>query len=177
MQALVPNPLLVARLKKNGMVEPYWTWRQARIARLGLPLACAMLMTETGGGHNEYGHDSDKKGHCPGYGWGAVTKANYLAFRHLRDLEGRSNGVGGCQLTSPGLQDAADKLGGCWLPRCNFAVGFHYLADHIRSAASLEAGVASYNGSGAAATAYARRVLELAKHFKAAGCGTTIGVF
>ena len=184
MMPTVPPPALILRLHKNGMVEPYWTWRQAKIARLGLPLACAMLMVETGGGHNEYGHDSDKKGHCPGWGWGTVTKANYLVFRRIRDLEGRSNGVGGCQLTSPGLQDAADKLGGCWLPRCNFAIGFHYLADHIRKAqselgadAGLVAGVAAYNGTGAAAQAYARRVLDLAEHFKAAKCGTVVGVY
>lgn len=167
---------MLLRLRKNGMVEPFWTYRQAHIARLGLPLACAMLMAETGGGKNEFGHDRDKKGPCPGYGWGKVTKANYLAFRHLRDLEGRSNGVGGCQLTSAGLQDDADKLGGCWLPRCNFAVGFHYMADHIRTL-GLPLGVAAYNGSGPAATAYSRRVLLLAEHFKAAGCGTVVGVY
>lgn len=158
------------------MVEPAWTYREARVARLGLPLACAMLMVESGGGRNEYGHDSDRKGHCPGYAWGDVTKANYLAFRHLRDLEHRSNGVGGCQLTSPGLQDEADALGGCWLPRYNFAVGFHYMAEHVREH-GLEAGVAAYNGSGAAAIAYSKRVVSLAEHFKAAGCGTVVGVY
>lgn len=172
----VPSPAMLLRLRRNGMAEPFWTFRQAHVARLGLPLACAMLMSETGGGRNEYGHDRDRKGPCPGYGWGKVTKANYAAFRRLRDLEGRSNGVGGCQLTSPGLQDEADQLGGCWIPRHNFAVGFHYLAGHVREL-GLEAGVASYNGSGAAAQAYARRVIALAEHFKAAGCGTVVGVY
>lgn len=176
MQAFAPNPLLLLRLRRNGIVEPFWAWRQARIARLGLPLACAMLMAETGGGRNVFGHDADKRGRCPGYGWGNVTKANYLAFRHLRDLEGRSNGVGGCQLTSPGLQNNADKLGGCWLPRCNYAIGFHYLVDHIREH-GLEGGVAAYNGSGPAATAYAHRVLSLAEHFKAAKCGSLVGIW
>jgi len=174
----VPPPALILRLRRQGMVEPFWTWRQARIARLGLPLACAMLMQETGGGRNVFGHDADAHGPCPGYGWGTVTKTRYLAFRHLRDLEHRSNGVGGCQLTSPGLQDAADKLGGCWLPRCNFAVGFHYLADHVRQHEyDIHAGVAAYNGSGPAADAYADRVLALAEHFKAARCGTLVGAW
>lgn len=135
-----------------------------------------MLLCETGGGRNEFGHDADRRGPCPGYGWGTVTKRKYLAFRHLRDLERRSNGVGGCQLTSPGLQDAADKLGGCWKPRCNYAIGFHYLADHVRQH-GLHAGVASYNGSGPAAERYADRVIALAEHLKAQGCGTLVGVY
>lgn len=172
----IPSPAMLLRLRRNGIVEPLWAFRQAHIARLGLPLACAMLMQETGGGRNVFGHDRDRRGPCPGYGWGDVTKANYLAFRRLRDLEHRSNGVGGCQLTSPGLQDQADGLGGCWLPRCNYAVGFHYLADGIRRL-GLERGVASYNGSGVAAEAYSRRVLELARHFKAVGCGNVVGVY
>jgi hypothetical protein len=167
---------MLRRLRTNGIVHPYWTYREAHAQRLGLPVGCAMLMEETGGGTMEFGHDIDARGPCPGYGWGLVTKAKYLAFRHLRDVEGRSNGVGATQLTSPGLQNEADALGGCWTPRWNIAVGFRYLAGSIREY-GLERGIAAYNGSGPAALAYAQRVIALAEHFKSRGCGTVIGVY
>lgn len=159
------------RLRRAGIVYPWWTWRQARVARLGLPLACALLMEESSGGHNEFGHDPTI---CAG--WGQVTKGRYLAYRHLRDTTGECQGVGPCQLTAASYQDEADRLGGCWQPRYNIAVGFHALAGLIR-ADGLPVGVQRYNGSGPAAEAYARRVLALAEHFKTVGCGTIIGVY
>lgn len=170
------SPALLLRLHRNGIVYPYWTVREARTHRLGLPLACAMLSMETGGGRMVFGHDRDSHGDCPGYGWGEVTKAKYLAFRAARDATGRSNGVGACQLTSRGLQDQADGLGGCWLPRANIAVGFHYLAGKIHEL-GLHAGVASYNGSGPAAQHYADELLAIAERFKRAGCGSVVGIY
>lgn len=175
MIALAPSPGLLLRLRRNGIVHPYWAWRQAKVEGLGLPLAGAMLIVESGGGQMIYGHDEDKWGRCPGWGWGAVTRANYAAFKHLRQSSGRSNGVGGCQLTSAGLQDEADAIGGCWRIRCNYAVGFRYLAQHIRDY-GLREGIARYNGSGPLAEAYADRVLAIAGHLKAAGCGAEIGL-
>ena len=171
-----PSPLLLRRLKANGILSPYWTWRQARVARLGLPVACALLTDESSGGRNEFGHDSDSLGPCPGYGWGEVTEARYLAFRRLRDLEHRSNGVGPMQLTSPSLQDQADALGGCWVVRYNLAVGFHYAHD-LMAEHGPRGGLVAYNGSGPAAERYADRVLELAARFKRAGCGTVVGIY
>lgn len=177
-EQITMSPLLLLRLRRAGIRYPYWTVRMARKAGLGLPLACAFLMEETGGGQMIYGHDEDRKGRCPGWGWGAVTEENYAAFLRLRKLEGRSNGVGGLQLTSPGLQDEADRLGGCWKVRYNFAVGFHYVVGQIKGhPGNVRAGIASYNGSGPAAQAYADRILELAAHFKEIGCGHLIGIY
>ena len=41
-------------------------------------------------------------------------------------------GVGPCQLTYWVLQDAADRLGGCWDWRCNVRVGFTLLVENIQ---------------------------------------------
>ena len=62
------------------------------------------------------------------------------------------------QLTSPGLQDRADALGGCWKVDPNIRVGVEYLAGNIQRL-GLYRGVAAYNGS----TAYADKVLPLEK--------------
>lgn len=169
------HPLLLLRLRRHGIVYPLQTLRARTTAKLGLPLACAMLVMETGGGHNEFGHDSDAGGPCPGYGWGTVTKAKYETFKALRVKEGRSNGVGPAQLTSPSLQDEADRAGGCWIPQHNMAVGFHYLHDLIKEH-GLEAGCVAYNGSGPAAERYGAELLALAERFKAEKCGSVVGV-
>ena len=144
-------------------------------AKVGLPLALAFLMQESGGGRNVFGHDMFGTEKAPGWGWGQVTKSRYLAFRKLRDQTGRSNGVGPMQLTSPGLQDQADEAGGCWVPQHNIAVGLHYAHDLI-VLHGLEVGVARYNGSGAAAYRYAQQVLTLADHYRAEGFGTVVGL-
>ena len=89
------TPALLVRLKRNGIVYPVVTVQAARGARLGLPLACALLMQETGGGRNEFGHDR-----TIAVGWGTVTHARYLAYKHLRDETGECQGVGPCQLTA-----------------------------------------------------------------------------
>lgn len=176
MNPTVAPPAVIVRLRRSGIAYPYWTWREAKIQRLGLPLACAMLTMESHGGAMIFGHDRDALGPCPGYGWGTVTKARYAAFKTARDATGRSNGVGACQLTSPGLQDDADALGGCWKVRPNLAVGFKYLHDKIQEH-GLEIGVASYNGSGPAADHYAQEVLAIAAWFKARHCGNVIGIY
>lgn len=166
-----PSPILLDRLRRHGIVYPYATIRAARTARLGLPLACAILIQETGGGRNEFGHDPTIF-----VGAGDVTKGKYLAYRSLRDTVREFQGVGPCQLTSGGLQDQADRLGGCWIPRFNMAVGFHFLHGLIIRH-GLDGGVAAYNGSGEAAQRYARHVVALADWFKAQGCGTVVGVY
>jgi hypothetical protein len=169
------SPALLLRLKRHGIIYPLQTVRAQRAAKLGLPLACALLVMETGGGHNEFGHDMFGSQPAPGYGWGTVTKTKYLAFRYLRDIEHRSNGVGPGQLTSISLQDEADRIGGCWVPQHNMAVGFHYLHDLILEH-GLHGGCVAYNGSGPAAQRYADHLLALAEHFKAAHCGSLIGI-
>lgn len=158
------SPLLVRRLRSSGIVHPIFTAQLSALHGIPLPLACAILMQESGGGINEFGHDPTIF-----IGAGAVTKAKYLAYAKLRDRTAECQGVGPMQLTSSGLQKQADQLGGCWQPRWNIAVGLHYLAEVLdQHPGNAAAGIAAYNGSGPAAERYAQHVLILAAHYKEA---------
>ena len=126
-------------------------------------MLCAVLMMETGGGNNEFGHDP-----TIAIGWGVVTEAKYAAYVKLRDVTGELQGVGPCQLTARSLQDEADAAGGCWQPEHNLGVGAHYLAGLYKEHGSdVQACCAAYNGSGPAAEAYGTRAAILAEHFTA----------
>lgn len=171
---------LVAKLKQQGFQYPAAILAARTVAKLGLPVAAAMLMVESGGGFNIFGHDRDALGECPGYGWGLVTQAKYEAFKAIRVKTGRSNGVGCAQLTAPGLQDEADAAGGCWIPQHNMAVGFHTLHDLV-SEYGLQDGCAAYNGGPGGRhlpgpQAYAAHLVALAEHYKAIGLGTVVGI-
>lgn len=163
MASLSPkDALLVPKLKKLGNRMPVRTILAARWAGLPVPLAAAILMQETGGGINEYGHDPTIF-----VGAGAVTKQNYAVYKKLRNATGKFQGVGPCQLTYGGFQDQADKIGGCWSPLANMKIGFASLANSIKRA-GLRNAVVSYNGSGPAAEAYADKVLGRANTYAVA---------
>ena len=140
---------------------PVRTLKAARRAKLSLPLACSILMQESGGGLNEFGHDPTIY-----IGAGVVTKQKYLAYRAERDKTGQAQGVGPCQLTLPAFQNRADQLGGCWDPLCNMVEGFTSLAGNIRRD-GLRPAVVGYNGSGPAAEHYADVVLARAQGYAA----------
>ena len=118
--------------------------------RHGLPasLVCAVIEVETGF-QNVFGHDvvrnpvkSPPGGLLAGHR-GPSTSAT-CSFR----AQGLGNqGVGPMQLTSPGLQDRADALGGCWKVDPNIRVGVEYLAGNIQRL-GLRRGVIAYNGGG-----------------------------
>jgi hypothetical protein len=156
-----PSPLLVLRMRGLGMRIPVRTYMAARHTGLSLALGCAVLMQESGGGINEFGHDPTIYA-----GAGTVTKTKYLAYRAERDRTGKCQGVGPMQLTSKGYQDQADQLGGCWRPLRNLWVGFSVLATNIRRD-GLHDGVRAYNGSGPAAEQYAYRVIARAEGYAA----------
>jgi soluble lytic murein transglycosylase-like protein len=135
-----------------------FAWRiieEARREGVQLSLAFALIEQETSF-TNVFGHDPTIF-----RGAGAVTKAKYLAYKRQRGPNGRGGmqGVGPAQLTYFSFQDEADREGGCWKPRQNIRVGLRLLASNIRQHGEF-AGVKAYNGSGQAATNYARRVLQ-----------------
>ncbi len=171
---------LAAKLAANGFQNPPAILNARTAAKLGLPLACAMLEMESGKGYNVWGHDFPANfaggfDRTTGKHWGAtVTAQAYAAYKAQRGVHG-NQGVGPCQLTSPGLQDEADAAGGCFIPQHNMAVGFHYLHDLIKEHGLLQ-GCISYNGSGPAAQAYGEHLVALAEHYKAIGLGTIVGV-
>lgn len=146
-------------------------------ASVGIDLAAAatMLIKESGGGRNIWGHDgaptaarSDAQGLIYDFG-GPVTRDNYLRYRAAQDA-GRipAQGCGPAQLTYPPLQRHADQLGGCWDWRTNLRVGFAHLRD-LQRRYGLEPGFRAYNGGDQAARAgvvqaadrYGRESMEL----------------
>lgn len=147
---------LIRVMKQHGIVSPALTLKTARKAGVHLSVACAVLQAETGGGHNVFGHDPVAAGQIVG---GDVTRQRYLQYKKLRN-QGRGNqGVGPMQLTSPGLQDQADALGGAWKPSVNLFVGMKYLHDCIKQAGNTWGGLKRYNG----AASYANRVNGLVR--------------
>lgn len=167
-----PDPRM-AVMRKNGIVIPGATViAEAHAAALPLDLACALLVQESGGGRNEWGHDPtifvggfDAR---RGVHYGpTVTEEAYAAYLKQRGAHGQGGmqGVGPCQLTYFAFQDEADREGGCWIPRFNIRVGFRHLAANIRRY-GLRTGIAAYNGSGPAADHYANSVLHLQADWK-----------
>jgi hypothetical protein len=153
---------LVPKLRKLGIKMPIRMLIAAHNAAIPPSLAASVLMQETSGGANIFGHDPTIFA-----GAGDVTKAKYLAYKKQRGPkgEGGMQGVGPLQLTFFSLQDEADDRGGCWKPYVNMLVGFEHLAANIRRGGMHE-GVKAYNGSGSDAEKYANTVLPRADGFK-----------
>jgi hypothetical protein len=167
----ISDAVLIVRMRKLGMQMPVRTLRAARYAGLSLPVACSILTQETGGGRNEWGHDptifiggydaKNKKN------WGeTVTKAAYTEYKKQSGYTGSGGmqGVGPCQLTYYGYQNAADKIGGCWNPLPNMKIGFTTLAASIRRN-GLHDAIRAYNGVGPAAERYATTVIARAEAY------------
>ena len=167
--ALTPaDASLAEQLARLGILMPAECLTAARAAKLPLHLAASLLIQESGGGRNVYGHDPTIFSGGPGHGQpNEVTEANYKEYLRLRGAkgEGGMQGVGPCQLTWWSYQDEADNLGGCWDPLTNMKVGFGRLADNIRRY-GMHPGIKAYNGSGPAADAYATEVIARAEDFK-----------
>jgi hypothetical protein len=146
---------LLSGLRRHGIRIPRICLAEARKVGLEPAVGAAVLMRESSGGQNVFGHDRTIF-----IGAGKVTKAKYLAYRKARDVPhhgSRCQGVGPVQLTYVGYQDQADALGGSWNPSYNVHVGFAALARNIRNS-GLWKGLHDYNGSGPAAVAYANDV-------------------
>jgi murein DD-endopeptidase MepM/ murein hydrolase activator NlpD len=153
---------LCAALRKAGARYEDAIVREARRHGVPVSLVCAVLEVETGF-QNVYGHDAVRNPiKSPPRGLKVVTEESYKQYLHFRRQGLGNQGVGPMQLTSPGLQDRADTLGGCWRVDPNLRVGVEYLAGNIQRL-GLYRGVAAYNGS----TAYADKVLPLEKKWRA----------
>lgn len=123
---------------------------------------CLALLENESGGANIFGADPDGIALPRQWYDTPVTENKYRVYLKRRHEGMTPNGVGPCQLTSAGLQDEADNLGGCWKVDPNMKVGFAFLHQLI-----LEHGVFGgfehFNGSGPAAVEYAIRALARAK--------------
>lgn len=128
---------------------------EARRVNIPVSLGFALIEQESGF-RNIFGHDPTIF-----VGAGAVTADKYRRYKAQRGPAGRGGmqGVGPAQLTWFAFQDAADRRGGCWVPRHNIAEAFDILASLIRAKGRVR-GIAAYNGTGAAAALYSARVMR-----------------
>ena len=139
---------------------------EARRSGVPVSLVCAVIEKET---HftNVFGHDDvDNPVKSPPRPAPdlEVTEARYRKYLEHRKRGEGNQGVGPMQLTSPGLQDRADELGGCWQPDRNIRVGVEFLAANIERL-GRKAGIQAYNG--ASGDAYATAVLALEERWRA----------
>ena len=164
------SPRLIERLRAEGVLRPQAVVEEAKRAGLRLPLACALLEKESGGGRNVFGHDPTIF-----VGAGEVTRAKYREYKKRRVASGnrQMQGVGPCQLTWWEFQDTADREGGCWRPEVNMRVGFRHLVALINQHGEAD-GARRYNGSGDAAEAYSRDLLAKARIWEAKLAGHVV---
>lgn len=135
---------LVSAFARNHIIRAPEVIEIAQRYDLDIAAACILLIKESSGGHNVWGHDNVPTG--GNYIKGApVTKEAYLAYKRDRHIYG-AQGVGPCQLTWPGFQDLADNRGGCWRWEVNVDVGFEIFADYVKSYGNLWEAAERYNG-------------------------------
>jgi hypothetical protein len=128
----------------------------AASADVELAAAATLLIKESGGGRNVWGHDGVTVAPNTYVKGGPVTQSNYAAY--IAAVQAGRAGRQACgptQLTLGPFQQRADDAGGCWRWEVNCWVGFEILADHIRGR-GVQDGFRAYNGSGRAAEAYGR---------------------
>jgi hypothetical protein len=152
------DPML-SMLRARGLKFPRWAVEEAR--RVGIPLSYALAFLEK----ESTGHDEDGEGkfglnlfgHDPVNNpvrGGFVTRSRYASYLANRKRGLGMQGVGPMQLTWWQFQDMADQQGGCWHPQYNMRVGFAIAKRLIRESGKHD-GVRRWNGTGAAAEAYA----------------------
>lgn len=145
----------VLTARRHGIRIPTRAWRASVKAGVPFYVTCALLMQESGGGQNIFGHDPTIF-----VGAGKVTKTNYLRYKAARKAGGGMQGVGPAQLTWWEFQDRADAAGGCWRPYVNLLTGLQVLAGLCKATGSWVEAARRYNGSGPAADIYAAQMAD-----------------
>ena len=134
-------------------------------------LALALFRQESGF-LNQYGHDRDRNGNIIFHGREGVvmvTPENYREYLAFRKRTGLAQGVGPGQLTSPGIQDMADRRGGCHVPEHNIEIAMQVLSGHIKALGKFK-GIGAYNGGrGNPQDDYARKVIALENFYQSKG--------
>lgn len=144
--------------------------RAAMKHNISLPLALALVKKESNF-INQVGHDRNSKGALiPPARPGVVLVSRGLVQAYLKvRAQFGAQGMGLTQLTSPGIQDLAEKRGGLDKIGPQLDVGFEVLAGHIRALGKRK-GIGAYNGGrGNPQLDYADSVLRLEAEFRAKG--------
>ena len=158
----------VEDMKRGGVLRAETVLECAKQAGVKLSLGISLLEQEASRdgkiGLNVWGNDRAPNGGTSNWGWDEVTASNYKAYKERRGPTGQGGrqGVGPTQLTWHTLQDAADRLGGCWKPENSILVGFTHLKSLIDEH-GYEVGVERYNGVGR--VEYSRSVRQRASRW------------
>lgn len=158
----------VGEMERRGVLRAETVLECAKKAGLKLSLGIGLLEQEASRegkiGLNVWGNDRAPNGGTSDWGWEEVTEANYRQYKERRGPTGQGGrqGVGPTQLTWHTLQDAADRLGGCWKPANSILVGFTHLKSLIDEH-GYEVGVERYNGVGR--VEYSKSVREKASRW------------
>jgi cell wall-associated NlpC family hydrolase len=167
---------VAAAIRRHGGRYADIIVREARRNHLPVSLVCGVVDVES---HfrNVYGHDAVPNPiKSPANGLLQVTEENYKEYLRHRKMRQGAQGVGPMQLTDPGLQDRADKAGGCWKVSTNIAVGCAHLAQ-LRATLGHDRGVRAYNdGSGtvAASKPYLAKVAKAEAQWRAKLAGAKV---
>lgn len=163
--------LLARRAKKAGANYSLRIIWEAR--RAGIPISAGFALVEQESNfRNVFGHDPVRSIPVSWRGT-SVTRDKYLRYKANRKAGLGMQGVGPVQLTWYEFQDRADRLGGCWIPRHNIRVGFEEFAKRFKvcrhrgfnTRGSVRYAGRDYNGSGPAAEAYGRELLNKYDHW------------
>jgi hypothetical protein len=140
----VPTPrdiLLAQKAKARGMQNSLRIILEARRSKVPISLAFAFIEQESGPmGLNVFGRDDSIF-----RGAGIVTEQMYKKYKRERDRTGKEQGVGPAQLTAKDLQDRADELGGCWIPKHTIRAGMERIGWLLGRFSDQERAIASYN--------------------------------
>jgi hypothetical protein len=166
-KAIKPEIAYHARLMKaaqqNGIVDPAAALAAALYSATDFSVVCTSLLMESYGGRNMWGGDpggyalpSDLFEHD-------VTPHDFLDIYWPRASAGDTpNGCGGGQLTSYGLQLAAQKVGGCYLDGPNYKVAAIFMRQLLQETGdNVQLAYQHYNGSGPAAENYGYKALAI----------------
>ena len=148
------------KLKRRGVRKPFIVIQEARKARIPVAVALAMLEKETGiPQRNIFGCD---------YGAGRAFCLERVTRNKVKLLldNGVANGVGWTQLTYPPYVREANRDGGAHKPRYQCRVGFGVLRELYRQEGTWWGAYRRYNGSGAAANAYADQAVRYEERWR-----------
>ena len=124
----------VTVLAQGGILQAADVASIAAAADLDIAAAATLLIKESGGGRNVWGHDDVVVAPNTYAKGGLVTESSYTAYiAAVKAGRAGRQGCGPTQLTSEPFQQRADDLGGCWRFEINCRVGFEILADHNKS--------------------------------------------
>lgn len=163
------TPARIATATAHGIVGAATLADVCRKEDVPFFVACALVLKESGGGDNVYGHDAG--GALSGYPH-EVDESNFKVFQWLVETKGfKSNGVGPTQITYYPNFAAMAKLGlKPWVGADNLSYGLRLLRAQYDAHKTWESAGAHYNGGtkpDASAWAYGRDLVGKANTFRA----------